>query len=60
VVTWTRWGVVVGGLVGGTGAVCEVDDPDDPAVGAEVVGVVVVPVVWLAGVVAWPGSDRLT
>jgi hypothetical protein len=37
-----------------------VEDPDGPAAGADVVGVVVLPVVWLAGVVAWPGSDLLT
>jgi hypothetical protein len=47
-------------VTGGAGAVWELDDPDDPEAGADVVGVVVVAVVWLAGVVAWPGSERLT
>jgi len=52
---------VTGGLAGGVGAVCAVDDPDDGATaGADVLGVVVPAGLWPTFVVAWPGSDVLT
>ncbi|HEX3460318.1 MAG TPA: hypothetical protein VHT49_05405 [Acidimicrobiales bacterium] len=64
-VTWTRRGVVVGGLTGAAGTVCGADDPAELPEGGDVVGVVVEAGFWLdgavvAGVEACPGNERLT